>query len=533
VAEGSAPVAAAGKATPRSLGRYEILRHLASGGMAEVLLARASGIEGFVRHVVIKRIHPDQAGDKAFVEMFLDEARLAATLHHHHIVQVYDIGQEAGEYFFAMEYVHGEDLSRLLAGVAKKREKVPLDHCATIVTCACAALHYAHDQRGADGRPLGIVHRDISPQNILVGYDGNVKVVDFGIAKAAMRSQETRSGTLKGKVSYMSPEQCTGKAIDRRSDVFALGIVLYELVTAKRLFRGETDFNTMSAIVSGVIPPPSEHRPDLPPALEAIIMQALARSPAERYQTADELRIALEAYAIAAGLRSSTTALADYIKLQFGSRPEPWLPEAAAAAASEERGEDPGSGVARAPTGALDEFAPSPSVPSVAPIVRARNKEITRPPPDGAYRQPLATPAPALAVVQPPITATGTPMAWTTTEPPAAASSSRPVVILGIAAIVAAAGVAIVFRLSGGSSGGRGAVPPPRPAAHVVQMPVVATPPPAPPPPPPVAVVVAADAGVAAAPPDAEVPKAKPLPAGKPVAQPPKKKWNSDQLFPE
>jgi serine/threonine protein kinase len=308
------------------LGRYQIVKHLASGGMAEVLLARATGIEGFTRHVVIKRIRPGQAKDKGFVQMFLNEARLAAQLHHANIVQVHDIGQEGNEYFFAMEYVHGEDLRRLLTQLARHKQKLPVEHIVTIISAAAVALHHAHEQRGPDRKPLGIVHRDVTPANILVGYDGNVKVVDFGIAKAAAKkTDETQAGTLKGKASYMSPEQCTGEKVDRRSDVFALGIVLYELITTRRLFKAENDFLTMSAIVGGKVPHPKDHRPDLPDALEAIVMKALALKAEDRYQTADEMREALEQFAISAGLRTSTSALAAFLKQQFGERPEPWL----------------------------------------------------------------------------------------------------------------------------------------------------------------------------------------------------------------
>src|ERR1043165_3918701 len=170
--------------------------------MAEVLLARATGIEGFTRHVVIKRIRPMQAKDPAFVTMFLNEARLAAQLHHHNIVQVHDIGQEGNEYFFAMEYVHGEDLRRLLTHLARHKQKVPLEHVVTIIGAAAVALHHAHEQVGTDRKPLNIVHRDVTPANILVGYDGHVKVVDFGIAKAAIKTTEvTQAGAMKGKAS--------------------------------------------------------------------------------------------------------------------------------------------------------------------------------------------------------------------------------------------------------------------------------------------------------------------------------------------
>jgi serine/threonine protein kinase len=307
------------------LGRYEVVKHLARGGMADLAIARARGIEGFERHVVIKYLRPEQAGDEHFVKMFVSEARLSAVLHHQNIVQVHDIGQDAGTYFFAMEYVHGEDLRHILAELRKRMEKPPLEHVVTIIAAAAAALHHAHEQLGADRTPLGIVHRDVTPGNIIVGFDGSVKVADFGIAKAVQRPSDTQVGMLKGKVPYMAPEQCTGKPVDRRSDTFSLGIVLYELVTVRRLFKGGNEFYTMSAVIRGQIPPPSRHRTDLPKPLEDIILKALSRDPAGRYQSADEMRLALEQFADDTKLRTSTSGLAAYMKRLLGERSEPWL----------------------------------------------------------------------------------------------------------------------------------------------------------------------------------------------------------------
>jgi serine/threonine protein kinase len=306
------------------LGRYAVLKHLASGGMADVLLGRSEGIEGFERHVVVKRIRPEYARDQRFIRMFLDEARVAATLHHQHIVQVYDIGEAGGDYFIAMEYIHGEDVRTILSAASRSRNHVPLGYAIAIVSAAAAGLHYAHERCGADKRPLGIVHRDVSPSNILVGYDGSIKVVDFGIAKAAMR-EETQSGSLKGKISYMSPEQCKGGEVDRRSDVYALGVVLYELATTTRLFKGENSYLVMDQIVNGRVPPPQNRRPDLPAELATIIQRAIAPDRAKRYATADELRQALDAFAAKSGLTASSSAIAAYMKKQLGHRPEPWL----------------------------------------------------------------------------------------------------------------------------------------------------------------------------------------------------------------
>ncbi len=307
------------------LGRYVVLKHLASGGMADVLLARTDGIEGFERHVVLKRIRAEHAKDQRFIDMFLDEARLAANLHHQNVVQVHDIGESAGEYFFAMEYLHGEDLRTILSTIAKTRTHVPLPLVLSIVCSVAAGLHYAHERKSPDKKPLNIVHRDVSPSNILVGYDGSVKVVDFGIAKAAMRQVETRSGSLKGKVSYMSPEQCKLGAIDRRSDVYALGVVLYELATTTRLFKSDSDYLVMDAICTGKIPLPRVRRPDLPNELSTIIMTALATDPERRYQTAEELRVALDQFAAKQGLTANAGAIATYVTKIFGERPEPWL----------------------------------------------------------------------------------------------------------------------------------------------------------------------------------------------------------------
>ncbi|HEU4731202.1 MAG TPA: protein kinase [Kofleriaceae bacterium] len=301
-----------------------VLKHLASGGMADVLLGRSEGIEGFQRHVVLKRIRPEHARDQRFIRMFVDEARVAANLHHQHIVQVHDVGAAAGEYFIAMEYIHGEDVRTILSTASRTHAHVPLGYAIAIVAAAAAGLHYAHERRGADRRPLGIVHRDISPSNILVGYDGSIKIVDFGIAKAAMR-QETRSGALKGKVSYMSPEQCKGEPLDRRSDVYSLGVVLYELATTTRLFKGDNDYLVMDQIVNGRVPAPRLRRPDLPGELSAIIMRAIAPDPERRYGSADELYVALDQFATRNGLMASTSAIAAYMRKQFGERPEPWL----------------------------------------------------------------------------------------------------------------------------------------------------------------------------------------------------------------
>ena len=310
-----------------TLGRYTLLKRLATSGDAELLLARATGAAGFEHHVVIKRMRRAPGQDPQAVDMFLDELRLTGSLHHHHIVQVHDAGREGNDYFFAMEYVHGEDLRKILTRVVKRGETIPLEHVVTVGLAIAQALHHAHEQKTPDGRPLELVHRAVTPANVIIGYDGTVKVLDFGLAKASVRNVQTRAGTLRGKAAYMAPEQCAGREIDRRADIFALGIVLWELVTAKRLFKGVNDFMTMGAIVGGKVPPPARVREDLPADFEKIILKALSPKPEGRYQTAEQLAVALDEMAMNNIIRVSQSALVGYMKQLFGTRPEPWLVE--------------------------------------------------------------------------------------------------------------------------------------------------------------------------------------------------------------
>ncbi|HEY6038175.1 MAG TPA: protein kinase [Kofleriaceae bacterium] len=304
---------------------YEILAKLATGGMAEIFLARGASATGVERYVVLKRILRSRAHDQAFVRMFLDEARLAAQLQHPNIAQVYDIGKLGESYFFTMEYVHGETVRMLLQRSHALRTPIPIGSVLVVIAGAAAGLHHAHERIGLDGTPLGIVHRDVSPSNLIVSYEGSVKLVDFGVAKAAHRSQETRSGTVKGKISYLSPEQCRGAPIDRRSDLFSLGIVLWEMLTTERLFKRDSDFNAMAAIVSETVPPPSTRRPEIPPELDALSLRLLAKDPAERFQTADQVHEAIETVAVRLGTALSGAALSRYLRDLFGQRPEPWI----------------------------------------------------------------------------------------------------------------------------------------------------------------------------------------------------------------
>jgi serine/threonine protein kinase len=305
------------------LGKHEVIRQIAVGGMAELYLTRTVGLEGFEKLVVLKRILPQFVGNPSFVNMFLNEARLAATLHHPNIAQVYDIGQEDGEYFFSMEYVHGEDLGRLGATARENGVPISLDCVLTLGAGLCAGLHHAHERTSPEGKPLGVVHRDVSPTNVLVSYDGAVKLVDFGIARLA--GEPASQTGLKGKISYMSPEQCRGKVpLDRRSDVFSIGTILYELTTGRLPFVDETEYGVLQQIVTRDVEPPSRLVPGYPAALEGIVMRALARDPARRFSTALELQNQLEDFAHDNRLRVSPLVVARLMSTLFPARLEDW-----------------------------------------------------------------------------------------------------------------------------------------------------------------------------------------------------------------
>ncbi len=303
---------------PVPFGKYELISKLAAGGMAEIYLARTKSIQGFEKYLVIKKILRNRASDPEFIRMFLDEARVAATLDHPNIVQIYDVGHVDDEYFIAMEYLRGKNLIEIVRGGAKLGySKPPLEHVCSALSAVCAGLHYAHEKRDMQGRPLEIVHRDITPQNIVINFDGAVKVVDFGIAKAATREVETLAGTLKGKIGYMSPEQCRGLAVDRRSDVFAIGIILYELTTGKRLYHERSDFETLKKIIEGPVPSPREILPFYPAALNTIVVRCLQKNPEDRYQSARELHSDLDAFARDNQLVTGTVPLSQYMERIF------------------------------------------------------------------------------------------------------------------------------------------------------------------------------------------------------------------------
>ncbi|MCA9631379.1 MAG: serine/threonine protein kinase [Myxococcales bacterium] len=279
----------------QTLGRYEFLVPIAQGGMAAVWAARLHGTRGFSKTVAIKTMLPTISDDPMFEQMFLDEATIASNIRHPNVVQIQDLGEQNDILYLVMEWVDGEPLSAIRRAAAKEGG-IPRNIAVRIVADACAGLHAAHELKDAQGELLGLVHRDISPQNILLTYDGQVKIVDFGVAKAGGRSAaETNAGQIKGKPPYMSPEQALGEDIDRRTDLFALGIILYQLTTGKHPFRGESDVITLQNIVSDrPIVAPRAFDKDYPRPLETVVMKALARDPAERYQTAAEFEAALD-----------------------------------------------------------------------------------------------------------------------------------------------------------------------------------------------------------------------------------------------
>ena len=299
----------------RMLGDFQLLAKLATGGMAEIFLARRRG-DG-QRVEVVKRILTHLADDEHFVTMFRDEANLASQLVHPNICRVHQLGHVGDVWFIVMEYLHGVALSRLLSQLAKRRQFLDVRTVAGLMVQACDGLDHAHDARGADGHPLGLVHRDVSPPNILLTVDGTVKLLDFGIAKARGANSKTRTGTVKGKNAYMSPEQILGKTLDRRSDVFALAAVMYELLAVRRLFHRDSDFLTFKAITEEAIPDVRDRRADLPASVAAVVTRALARDPAARYPTAAAMKDAIIAATASVGGPASPDEIKEMLAREF------------------------------------------------------------------------------------------------------------------------------------------------------------------------------------------------------------------------
>jgi serine/threonine protein kinase len=323
---------------PTPFGKYYLLERINVGGMAEVFKAKVVGVEGFERIVALKRILPNIAEDEEFITMFIDEAKIAVQLQHANIAQIFDLGKVDEAYFIALEYVHGRDLRAIFDDLRKRGQPMPAPQVCYLIMQVCEGLDYAHNKRDAQGRALNLVHRDVSPQNVLIGFEGEVKLIDFGIAKAAGKASKTQAGILKGKFGYMSPEQVRGLPIDRRSDIFALGIILYEMLTGQRLFMGESDFSTLEKVRNVEIVPPSSFNSEIPEPLERIVLKALAKDVEDRYQNALDLHDDLQAFLYSVGQFSSRKDLSAWMKRTFPADLE--VDEASAIVPSEDEIEE-------------------------------------------------------------------------------------------------------------------------------------------------------------------------------------------------
>ena len=315
--------AGAGSLLGKQLGKYEILALLALGGTAEIYLARIGGHAGFEKYVVVKCLHDHLADDPVFVKMFLDEARLAAHLDHSNIVQTMELGEHEHRYFMVMEFLAGLSLAMVIRRAAERLPggRIPVSLTLNIIAQACAGLHYAHE-RAINGKPLNIVHRDISPQNLVISFEGVVKVVDFGIAKAELRETKTQSGTIKGKFAYMSPEQCIATNVDRRTDVFALGVIAHEMLTGRRLFKRNSPYETYQSVIECNVDPPSKLNHELDPSLDAVIMKALAKDKDDRYPTAEAFGDALQSYLHHRGKSSGPGDISRFFDASFAQEIE-------------------------------------------------------------------------------------------------------------------------------------------------------------------------------------------------------------------
>lgn len=298
-------------------GKYTLIGKLGHGGMAEVYLSYVAGPAGFRKLCVIKRLHPHLEDEPGFLDMFLDEARLAARLNHPNVVQTYEVGEVDASHFIAMEYLEGQGLDRIRQRCIRSETKLPPPVVANLVVEALEGLNYAHNLKDFDGADLGVIHRDVSPQNVFVSYEGAVKLLDFGIAKAATHVVETRTGIIKGKFAYIAPEQARGGELDNRADIWSMGVVLWETLARRRLFKGPNDVATLSETLTGMIPSIREFDDEIPEELEAIVMKSLTRDRSERYQTALEMRDDLKQYLITHSPRTSREEVSTFVKGLF------------------------------------------------------------------------------------------------------------------------------------------------------------------------------------------------------------------------
>jgi serine/threonine protein kinase len=454
------------------VGKYELIRELAVGGMAEVFLARTAGPMGFEKQLVLKRILPHMAKEPAFIEMFLSEATLAARLTHPNIVQIFDFGESDGSYFLAMEYIDGPTLRTLLEDAYRRQVALPPVVCARIIANACEGLAFAHDFRDpATRQPLGVVHRDISPDNILLSRQGAVKVADFGIAKASGQRHRTQTGIIKGKLAYMPPEQLRAQPLDRRVDVYALGIVFYELVTGQRPFEAPTDASLMQSILFEQPMPAVLRNPDLPEPVQNILRRAIAKDPEQRYPDCLAFQADLEQFILSIGKPVTSQHIAQLV----------------------------------AQVSPLLEDAPLPPLPPGSPPLEAtdiRPNTSSAPLPVGlegtAPRVPV-TPGPLPAAALAPA-AEAPPPART---PPAAAPRGAGRLRVALSALV-------LLAAGGGYLGWRNEAPPPTAPLPIVATTPVPLPPPAPP-----------ERAAAPEPPGPQAPKPPSAAVAEPAAAPP------------
>lgn len=383
---------------PDRIGQYTILCQLDQGGMATLYLGRAAGLGGFERLFAIKLIHEHLSREKRFVDMFLDEARLAARIVHPNVVSVYEVGIDRGRHFIAMDYINGETLSLALQHTWGQKQPFPLDLSVYLAAQAAEGLHAAHELKGSDGQPLGVVHRDVAPSNLMIGYDGILRVMDFGVAKARDQVTHTRPGTIKGTLAYMAPEHVRSKVLDRRADVWSLGVVLWETLVGKRLFKGRNDVETSERLLRRRVLPPSQLRPEVTETLDAVVLRALDRDPNRRFATARELGDALQEHLASARVRIGPSDVEAFMRRTFEERVI-WRQEIQQ----------------RAPTATAKEFRAfeglmdSPTSDSEAEIdllAEDAMEEIIEPTPSGEAQVPVASaplapsdPAPKAAVL--------------------------------------------------------------------------------------------------------------------------------------
>jgi len=374
---------------PTRFGKYLLLEKLATGGMAQLYRAKIIGVEGFEKFIAIKQILPHLAHEEELITSFIDEAKLAALLNHQNVVQIYDFGSMENSYFITMEFLHGKDLRSVNAKAKEKGTPVSLENALYLISKVCAGLDYAHKLKDFQGKSLHIIHRDISPQNIFLTYEGDVKIVDFGIAKAASQSTITQVGMIKGKVAYMSPEQAAGKVIDHRSDIFATGILLYELVAGRRMFQGDDTLQILSKVREAEFTPLGTLKGGLPEKLYDIVAKALAKEPEDRYQSLVDMQADIEECIFRLNLRPSGRSMAEYLKLLFAEDIEAEgkrMADAAGAGAASDRAQE-----AEASLRSTDKPpAQEPLVPKTEPSPPA--KAVTRPaePAQGGKKVALA-----------------------------------------------------------------------------------------------------------------------------------------------